>query len=60
MSYETNRYKELQKKLDTLQLAKVQYSQKLDTINNSIRQLEILMRQERDRTKRLGLGDKST
>ncbi len=58
MAYQTQRLKSLQQKMDTLKLGKIQTEHRLDIINGYISKYEILIRQEKDRTERLKLGDK--
>ncbi len=58
MTYTTQKNKQYQQKIDYLKLQKVEVTQRLNTINSSLERLNILLKQEKERTERMGLGVK--
>ena len=59
MTYTTQKNKQYQQKIDYLKLQKVEVTQRLNTINSSLERLNILLKQEKERTERMGLGVKN-
>ena len=57
-SYKTQKLKQLEQKMNVLKLSQVEVQGQLERINNAIKTMGILIKQEKDRTERLNLGDK--
>lgn len=58
MGCEAQQFKQLRHKMEMLKLAKIGTSRRLDTFNNSIKQLDILHQPEKVRRERSGFGNK--
>lgn len=59
-TYQTQRLKQFESKMSVLKLAKVEAEGRLEVIANSVKKMEILIQQEKQRIAALRLGDKKT